>query len=369
MAVIGIYRLLSVEEICETKEVQESMTNHTKEMEQKRSRTIRSTSDTHDDAAVVARDASLEETHEENLKREKLTTTTALKQTEPHPSTETATSKTNNVQDATSPRKLESKKSAEKAELRASTGNPMKSTVKEPLSTADSTVNSIVSKSLSNTDSPIATIANSSEEFDSDDENKTSTFMMEATKSSVKATTMIEKTETNATNDVKNTRVLKSTINKVADKVLRTATKRVRLVKRAFKCLPIGGRVILGIGDVDVPYVASLCVPFVCLILSIMIVCFSITHAFVDFSKPARHNIFLENVAQSLLWTFSGITLLLTRLDWRLTWNGAMPGVFVPEYPDSWYWTEVVECPENENSVYMSTAELSEEIVSWQRTV
>ncbi|KAJ1355757.1 hypothetical protein KIN20_013291 [Parelaphostrongylus tenuis] len=362
MAVIGIYKLLSVEQLCEVKEVKslsasvaatrlsipefhtEFETDHKKGMAEKRSRKIRSASEPLDDNIVVARDASLEETHEENLKSENMTTMGVTKHTEPQTSTEIVTIKTSDVKGSTLGEKMELEESTRKTELSTTTHSSLKSTLKELSSTADSTVSSIVEKLLSNTDGLITSIANSSEEFDSDDDNTTTTFMTEATKSPTKASAVSDKVEINTTNDRRSTRLFKSTMDKIAEDVFRKPTKGNRLVNRVYNCLMIGGRDILGISDVDLPYVAALRVPFVCLILSIVIVCLSITHAFMNFSKPRRSCILVENVAQVFLWTLSGITLVLTRLDWHLIWSGVVPGAFVPEYPASWRFVELTCC-------------------------
>ncbi|KAJ1354150.1 hypothetical protein KIN20_010985 [Parelaphostrongylus tenuis] len=66
-------------------------------------------------------------------------------------------------------------------------------------------------------------------------------------------------------------------IKKVTDKISRKAAKRIRLLDKTYYCLPIGGRDILGIGGIDMPYGATFRIPFVCLILNIVIACYNIT--------------------------------------------------------------------------------------------
>ncbi|VDM58756.1 unnamed protein product [Angiostrongylus costaricensis] len=282
MAAIGIYRLLFVEELCEIREVQ----------------------------IVVARDPSLEETHEENLKSETLTSTTVTKHTELqslHSSVQVVTTETSKVQETTTAEKLGLGKSTKK--LQSSTTDSGKSTAKEFSNTADSSVKKIVKKVLNNDDIPVMTAANSSEEFDNDDGNSTASFTVMVTETSTKAAVVNEKAVSNRTNDYVNEHLLQTANDKVPEEAFRKSGAKIKLVNRVHNCLPTGIGDILGIGVVDLPYAAAICVPIICLMVSIMIASFSTMNAYMNFYRPHR----------------------------------------------------VVDRPEYENSIYMSTVEVNEE--------
>uniref|UniRef100_A0A0K0CX57 Aa_trans domain-containing protein n=1 Tax=Angiostrongylus cantonensis TaxID=6313 RepID=A0A0K0CX57_ANGCA len=341
MAAIGIYRLLFVEELCEIREVQEFMTDMRRSAE-KRPRKMRLIEEPIGDTIVVARDPSLEETHEKNLKSEAPPTTTVTKHTEPqslHSSAQTVTTETNKVQETTTSEKLGLEKSTKKLQL--STTDSVMSTANEFSNTADGSVKKIVKKVLNNDNSPFLITANSSKEFDSDEGNTTASLTVMVTETSTKAAAVNDKAISSRMNDYVNEDLLQTANDKVPEEAFRKSGAKVKLVNRVHNCLPTGIGDILGIGVVDLPYAAAICVPIICLIVSIMIASLSTMNAYMNFYRPHRCRIFAENVTQVFLWVVSAITLLLTRQDWDLTWDGAMSGAFVPEYPSSWQCAEV----------------------------
>ncbi|KAJ1356481.1 hypothetical protein KIN20_014212, partial [Parelaphostrongylus tenuis] len=103
----------------------------------------------------------------------------------------------------------------------------------------------------------------------------------------------------------------------------------------------IGKEDSLGVGEVNLPYIAVLRVVLVCITLSIAFACLSITHTFANFHRPLRCCSYVESAVQITFWTLSAIVLLVIRHEWHRKWDGVMPETFVPDYPVSWHCAEV----------------------------
>ncbi|RCN50388.1 hypothetical protein ANCCAN_03614 [Ancylostoma caninum] len=126
-----------------------------------------------------------------------------------------------------------------------------------------------------------------------------------------------------------------------ADKVtISTKAPTIRLANTVLNCLETNGPDILGFGDIDLSHSVALRLPVACLILSIVGFAASMVHTFTNLSRPRRCRIFIENVAQIVMWSVCGFALLLIRQDWETTWNHASAGTFEPIYPTAWRCSE-----------------------------
>ncbi|EYC32225.1 hypothetical protein Y032_0003g1467 [Ancylostoma ceylanicum] len=130
---------------------------------------------------------------------------------------------------------------------------------------------------------------------------------------------------------------------RAADKTPRpptTLAPTIRLTNTVFNCLETNGPDILGFGDIDLSHSVALRLPVACLLLSIVGLAASMVHTFTNLSRPRRCRIFIENVAQIVMWSVCGFALFLIRQDWETTWNHASAGTFEPNYPSAWYCSE-----------------------------
>ncbi|XGW19184.1 hypothetical protein V3C99_003200 [Haemonchus contortus] len=184
----------------------------------------------------------------------------------------------------------------------------------------------------------------------------------------------------------------------VADKTKPKEPERkmkFRLKNTVHNCLPIHTADMLGFGSLDLSHSVALRVPIVCMIISMAGTAISVFHAFTNLSRPRKCRSFIENVAQVVLWTLCALTLLLIRQDWNLKWELGTGRAFLPLYPAAWHCAEllcyavvivylaecyfydytyykiyyeetlgnytVVDRPEYGNSIYTSTVEMTED--------
>nr|CDJ83306.1 unnamed protein product [Haemonchus contortus] len=170
---------------------------------------------------------------------------------------------------------------------------------------------------------------------------------------------------------------------------------KFRLKNTVHNCLPIHTADMLGFGSLDLSHSVALRVPIVCMIISMAGTAISVFHAFTNLSRPRKCRSFIENVAQVVLWTLCALTLLLIRQDWNLKWELGTGRSFLPQYPAAWHCAEllcyavvivylaecyfydytyykiyyeetlgnytVVDRPEYGNSIYTSTVEMTED--------
>ncbi|KAL6729017.1 hypothetical protein Aduo_000111 [Ancylostoma duodenale] len=151
-----------------------------------------------------------------------------------------------------------------------------------------------------------------------------------------------EEKEASAEPTMENQKVVgKGVTLKAADKVtISTKAPTIRLANTVLNCLETNGPDILGFGDIDLSHSVALRLPIACLILSIVGFAASMVHTFTNLSRPRRCRIFIENVAQIVMWSVCGFALFLIRQDWETTWNHASAGTFEPIYPTAWRCSE-----------------------------
>ncbi|PIO66863.1 hypothetical protein TELCIR_11407 [Teladorsagia circumcincta] len=170
---------------------------------------------------------------------------------------------------------------------------------------------------------------------------------------------------------------------------------KLRLKNTVHNCVPLRAADMLGFGNLDLSHAVALRIPIACMIISMLGVAVSVFHAFTNLSRPRRCRSFVENVAQVILWTLCAITLFLIRQDWDSKWEFGTARSFSPLYPAAWHCAELlcyivvvaylVECyfydytyykiyfeetlgnytvvdrPEYGNSIYTSTVEMTED--------
>ncbi|XGW19054.1 hypothetical protein V3C99_003124 [Haemonchus contortus] len=131
----------------------------------------------------------------------------------------------------------------------------------------------------------------------------------------------------------------------VADKTNSKEPERkmkFRLKNTVHNCLPIHTADMLGFGSLDLSHSIALRVPIVCMIISMAGTAISVFHAFTNLSRPRKCRSFIENVAQVVLWTLCALTLLLIRQDWNLKWELGTGRAFLPLYPAAWHCAELL---------------------------
>ncbi|KJH51108.1 hypothetical protein DICVIV_02775 [Dictyocaulus viviparus] len=389
MAVVGIYRLLSVDELCEIRNAESlsscvlamrlSLSHSGSEFNREASmalRSIRRRNDLSEDTILVTRDRSLEEIHARNLRSGMLPKMAQYTDSLPESVTEQVDTIKNSVAYEMTT-----------TEIPSTTNNTKFS------STVSSTEKSFHSGKIESVKNNVSIAVTSERSPD----------LVEITMSTESESTRIDNKD--------QAYVFPSSKDTVLEKSMQLPTKKIRLVNRVQNCLPVGQVVqcyfdlfpinfhaqtgvhsVLGFDDNDLPYIAAIRLPIICQLLSIIGVIFSIIHVLMNLSKPRRCRIFTECIIQIVLWSLSGIALLLVRQDWEMLWNGTKPGAFLPEYPSSWHCEEiccyvmvviyiaefyfydyifykiyfeesygsytVVERPEYDNSIYMSTVEM-----------
>ncbi|KAJ1356417.1 hypothetical protein KIN20_014128 [Parelaphostrongylus tenuis] len=231
-------------------------------------------------------DASVEKTYARLLGIEKLAVREVTNYTDTYPSTEADTSERYNGQETTPIERREVGKLANNEGLSVATNKTVKGVLKKLRNSAESTI------------------------------------FPKRGDSSTAALEVHNKREASATNNDLNTHLLNNSAEKISQK--------------------IGVGNIVGIGDVTVPYAAAIRVPVACLTLSIVIACFTVMKTDAPLHREILSRIFAENIPQVLFWTISGITLLVIRRNWYSKWDGALFGTFVPDYPDNWYFVQVI---------------------------
>ncbi|CAJ0593138.1 unnamed protein product [Cylicocyclus nassatus] len=135
----------------------------------------------------------------------------------------------------------------------------------------------------------------------------------------------------------------KSSSTKTTKKVKPEYEKRaLRLENNIVNCLQISSPDLFGFGSIGLSQTNAYRVCIVCLVVSIFGIALSVLHHYINLAPPPRCRVLIESICQIALFGVCSFALFLIRHEWENDWSNVSGGTFEPDYPSSWFCSELI---------------------------